>query len=96
MSQQVRGTRQAGAAIGETAMWESRARLSSFGIFGVLLLASSAPALAYAGPGAGLTMIGSLVALLSAVFAGIYGFIWYPVKRLLKRRKRGSESADDE
>jgi len=44
-------------------------------------------ALAYIGPGAGLSAIGSLIALIAAVFLGIVGFIWYPVKRMLRRRK---------
>ena len=51
------------------------------------LLIAAAPAAAYAGPGAGLSMIGSLVALIGAVLAGIFGFIWFPVKRMLKKRK---------
>ncbi|TFU06328.1 hypothetical protein EUV02_04870 [Polymorphobacter arshaanensis] len=56
----------------------------------VLVIAVAAvPAQAYAGPGAGLSMIGSLVALIGAVFAGIFGFIWFPIKRLLKKRKAG-------
>lgn len=59
------------------------------------MLALSDPALAYMGPGAGLTMIGSLVALVSAILAGIFGFIWYPLKRLLKRRRRDQNSADE-
>lgn len=65
----------------------------------VFLLALMAdPAFAYMGPGAGLTFIGSLVALVSAVFAGIFGFIWFPIKRLLKARKKAAESegADEE
>jgi len=52
---------------------------------------AATPAAAYAGPGAGLSMIGSLIALVGAVLAGIFGFIWFPVKRLLKRRKAAAE-----
>lgn len=74
----------------------SRTRLLYRGLLAAALLASAGPALAYAGPGAGLTMIGSLLALVTAVLTGIYGFIWYPVKRLLKRRKQGPESPGDE
>lgn len=54
----------------------------------VLLIALVAvPAQAYAGPGAGLSMIGSLIALVGALLAGIFGFIWFPMKRMLKKRK---------
>lgn len=42
-------------------------------------------AAAYVGPGAGLTAIGTVLALIGAVFLAIVGFIWYPVKRLLGR-----------
>ena len=50
-----------------------------------LALTHAAGAAAYVGPGAGLTAIGSLLALLSAVVLGIIGFLWYPVKRLMRR-----------
>lgn len=61
-------------------------RLTGLTLMLVLLIAA-APAAAYAGPGAGLSMIGSLVALVGAVLAGIFGFVWFPVKRMLKKRK---------
>ncbi|MGD9711043.1 MAG: hypothetical protein AB7V46_03140 [Thermomicrobiales bacterium] len=56
------------------------------------------PAFAYMGPGAGLTFIGSLVALVSAVLAGIFGFIWFPIKRMLKKKRTGNraEGTDSE
>lgn len=50
-------------------------------------------ALAYVGPGAGLTAIGTVLALIGAVLLGIFGFIWYPVKRLLRSKKT---TEDDE
>jgi hypothetical protein len=42
---------------------------------------------AYIGPGAGISAIGAALALVAAVFFAIVGFIWYPVKRLLRKRK---------
>jgi hypothetical protein len=51
-------------------------------------LVFSTPALAYIGPGAGLSAIGSVLALLGAVLLMILGFVWYPVKRILARRKQ--------
>ena len=42
---------------------------------------------AYVGPGAGLSAIGSMLALVGATLLLIVGFVWYPIKRLLKRRK---------
>ena len=51
--------------------------------------------LAYLGPGGALSAIGAFLALLAAVVLALVGFVWYPLKRLLKGRKaRGSgESA---
>lgn len=49
-----------------------------------IALAPSA-ALAYVGPGAGLSALGSLFSLLAAVGLAIVGFIWYPIRRLLRR-----------
>jgi hypothetical protein len=50
---------------------------------------TAAPALAYIGPGAGLSVIGTAVAFVGAVFFAILGFIWYPIKRLLGLLRRG-------
>ncbi|MEQ8964908.1 MAG: hypothetical protein RID91_03715 [Azospirillaceae bacterium] len=46
-----------------------------------------AQALAYIGPGAGLSAIGSLLALVAAVALAVVGFVWYPVKRMMRRRR---------
>jgi hypothetical protein len=42
-----------------------------------------ATAAAYIGPGAGLSVIGTVLAFVSAVVFMVIGFVWYPVKRLL-------------
>jgi hypothetical protein len=42
---------------------------------------------AYIGPGAGLTAIGTVIALIGGLVLGVIGFIWYPIKRLLRRRR---------
>jgi len=42
---------------------------------------------AYVGPGGGLSIVGSVIALAVAIVAAIFGFVWYPVKRLLRRAK---------
>ncbi|HRO13190.1 hypothetical protein [Amaricoccus sp.] len=51
-------------------------------------------ALAYVGPGAGLTAIGTLLALLGAIGLAVVGFVWYPVKRLI-RRPAGRDPEDE-
>ena len=42
-------------------------------------------ALAYVGPGAGLTAIGTLLAFLGAIGLAVVGFVWYPLKRMLRK-----------
>ena len=48
---------------------------------------------AYIGPGAGLSAIGTLIGVVGAVLLAIVGFVWYPVKRMLKGRKKAKENA---
>ena len=48
------------------------------------------PAMAYVGPGSGLSAVGAFLALLAGVVVALFGFVWYPVKRLLRKRRRGS------
>ncbi|AGF78519.1 hypothetical protein UWK_01969 [Desulfocapsa sulfexigens DSM 10523] len=45
-----------------------------------------ATAFAYVGPGTGLSAIGSLLALIFAVVVAILGFLWFPIKRLLRKK----------
>jgi hypothetical protein len=47
------------------------------------------PALAYVGPGAGLSLIGAFWGLLLAVFAALAFVVAWPLRRLLKRRRPG-------
>jgi hypothetical protein len=61
--------------------------------FGTALLPGVAEA--YVGPGAGLSAIGTLVALVGAVLLAIVGFVWYPIKRLLRRGKEDTAKPVD-
>ncbi len=54
--------------------------------FFFLTVLSASPALAYVGPGAGLTAIGTVLALVAALLLAIVGFVWYPIRRLRRRR----------
>ena len=51
-------------------------------------LLSSGNAAAYIGPGASISAIGTVIALIGAVLLGILGFVWYPIKRLLAKRNQ--------
>jgi len=62
----------------------------------VAILALPDPALAYVGPGAGLSALGSLLALVGAIALAIVGFVWYPVKRLMRRVAPGRRDSGRE
>lgn len=49
-------------------------------------------AFAYVGPGVGLSALGTILSLVAAFLLAIVGFVWYPVRRLM-RRKRQAEPA---
>ncbi len=64
--------------------------------FLVLLLTSvcmATPALAYIGPGAGLGAIGILIAIIGGILLLVVGFLWYPIKRMLRKKREGAEPA---
>lgn len=54
-------------------------------VCGLICLMSLDSAAAYIGPGAGITAIGTVVALFGAILLAIVGFIWFPVKRAWAR-----------
>ncbi|MCA0998772.1 hypothetical protein [Alloyangia pacifica] len=51
------------------------------------LLALPAPALAYIGPGAGLGAISALIAVVIAIVLIFVGFIWFPLRRMMRKRR---------
>lgn len=58
-----------------------------------LMLLVPSLAHAYIGPGAGITAIGSLLALVGAVLLALVGFVWYPIKRLRRGRAKSTNQA---
>ena len=63
--------------------------MTRFLLFAVAMLAAS-PADAYMGPGAGLGMLGSLLAVGGALLLALTGIVVLPVRMLLKRRRKAS------
>jgi hypothetical protein len=65
----------------------------------VMIPALATPACAYVGPGAGLTVIGVALAFIGAIVLAILGFVWYPIKRLVRaiaaRRAKAAEAPVD-
>ncbi|WP_174822730.1 hypothetical protein [Ruegeria lacuscaerulensis] len=56
---------------------------------GVLLLVLPNPAFAYIGPGAGLGAIAVTIAVILGVLFLVVGLVWFPLKRMIKGRKKG-------
>jgi len=60
-----------------------------------LALSLPTPAAAYVGPGAGLTVIGSLVAVIAAVLIALMGLVLFPLRLLMKKMRAGKASKTD-
>jgi hypothetical protein len=58
-----------------------------------LLVTLSGPALAYVGPGAGLSVLGAFWGLVVAVIAALGFVIVWPFRRLLRRRRSPGAAA---
>jgi len=52
-------------------------------------------AYAYVGPGVGLGAIGAFLAMVLAVLLAIVGIVWYPLKRMLRRRSVPKDDTKD-
>ena len=61
----------------------------------LMLLAASSPAMAYIGPGAGLGAIALTVGLVLGVALLLVGFLWYPLKRMMRKTKTDKTGAQD-
>lgn len=66
----------------------------TFGL-GLALLVAGPTAQAYVGPGLGAGTIGVVLGILGAIFVALFGILYYPVKRRLKKRKQPEGSGDD-
>lgn len=53
-----------------------------------------APVQAYVGPGVGVGVIGAVFGVIFAVFLAIIGLLWYPIKRMLKKKQDTTETAE--
>ena len=60
------------------------------GISCFMAVFSAVPVYAYVGPGAGVSLISSLVGLVIAVFVALGAVLAWPIRRYLKKRKESS------
>ena len=68
-------------------------RVSALVLTTGLLLLTAVEAQAYIGPGAGLSAVGAVIAVAAAMILAVVGFVWYPVKRLMRRRSAAKSGA---
>ena len=69
-------------------------QISSVVLAALSILAFPQSASAYVGPGAGITAIGAVLALIGGIVLAIFGFVWYPLKRL--RRAKGKNAVAEQ
>ena len=62
----------------------------------VLLVLLTSTAFAYVGPGAGISVLGSLFSILATIVVAIGAIIFWPLRKYMKRRKArlGSEDSN--
>ena len=51
-------------------------------------------AVAYVGPGLGAGAVGAVLGVIAAIFLGLFAILWYPFKRMLKKRSAATEQAE--
>lgn len=59
----------------------------------ITLILFSLPSYAYVGPGMGGGVIAAIIGFFAAILLGLWGIIYYPIKRALK--KRMNKNKDD-
>ena len=69
--------------------------LTALLLAGTVLLVAPDAALGYGGPGSVISGIGALLAAIAAIGAAIFGFFWFPMKRLYQKI-RGEEEEEGE
>lgn len=69
-------------------MADSRFRLTALAV-ALAAMVIPAQAFAYIGPGLGAGAISAVLGVLGSIFLGLFAIIWYPIKRLMKKRKKG-------
>ena len=55
----------------------------------------SFPSYAYIGPGMGGGVIAAIIGFFAAILLGLWGILYYPIKRALKNRKDKKKSLKD-
>jgi uncharacterized membrane protein HdeD (DUF308 family) len=60
-----------------------------------MLLIMPSMAFAYVGPGAGITMIGTLIGIVVVIFGAIGAILYWPVRAMLRKKKNAAAASDN-
>ena len=60
----------------------------------LLFSLAAGPLHAYIGPGAGISVLGSLLGILATILVAIGAILFWPVRKLLKRRKAAAKTTE--
>lgn len=58
----------------------------------LLFFSITTSSIAYLGPGVGGGVIAATIGVVVAIIAALFGLIWFPIKRLLKKKKIEKEN----
>lgn len=72
-------------------MRDDRSWIAALAI-GLAVLVMPFPAAAYIGPGVGAGAVSAVLGVLGSIFLGLFAIIYYPIKRLLKKRRKNATS----
>jgi membrane protein implicated in regulation of membrane protease activity len=70
-------------------------RTITFILLALVLLTPVSTAVAYVGPGAGMSVLGSLLSILATIFVAIGAILIWPLRKFMKRRKARRNSPAD-
>ena len=60
--------------------------------FFLFVLTLAFPAYPYIGPGMGGGLLAAIIGFIAAIFLGIFGILYYPIKRFFKKNRDSKES----
>ncbi len=69
---------------------------NKFLVIVLYIFLADTPAFSYIGPGMGGGFIATIIGIFVALIAAFFGLIWFPIKKILKKKKNSEkESSDD-
>ena len=60
----------------------------TYSVLMLIIFFNTTPSFAYIGPGMGGGAIAAIFGFIAAFFLGLWGILYYPIKRALKNRKK--------